>query len=386
MLSEVAKQSPFASNQQNNHLKALPARYYINEQILRQEKEKIFFKTWQFACHVTKLDEPGAYVAVNVLGQNIFVVRDRDGEIKAFYNVCPHRGHKLVEGMGNKKVIICPYHQWSYSLDGSLRHHRGTSTSQTPTKSQICLTPVRVDRLLDFIFVNLDPNAEPIAEFWPGLEEHVQATCPDLPSYTLSDSPSVLHPVDIPANWKVHVDNFLECYHCSAGHISFSDMLCVADQRQTLYKNYSYVHIPSSGKADNMAYPLNPEHDVMDLHFWFLFPNMGLGQFSGPGNLSLSQWLPVGTDRGYRKVIQLDKAEPTDPGMFERRELRNIWGRDVLQQEDIGFIKSVHEGMQQRSFTHGWYMVDPENEEISEVMVRHFHETYLEHMGETGTE
>ena len=154
-------------------------------------------------------------------------------------------------------------------------------------------------------------------------------------------------------------------------------------QKQVLHKNHSYVFIPSSGKAENKAYPLNPEHDAMDLHFWYLFPNIGLAQFAGPGNLSLSQWLPIGPNRACRKIVQLDVAEPTDPGMLERREKRTVWARDVLQPEDLAFIESVHQGMSQRCFEHGWYMVDPENEEISEVMVRHFHETYLAHMGES---
>ena len=368
------------------HLKALPARYYTDENIAQKEQEQLFFKTWQYACHVSELESPGAYVATEILGQNVFVVRNTDNEIKAFYNVCPHRGHKLLEGRGEKKVIVCPYHQWSYSLDGNLRTNRSTASSEVPAKSKICLHSVRVDQLLDFVFINLDPDAEPISAFWPGLEEHVLETCPDLASYELSDKVSALHPVDLKANWKIHVDNFLECYHCRIGHESFSDMLDITCQQQTLHKNYSYVFIPSSGKMENKAYPLHPEFDDKDLHFWHLFPNMGLAVFAGPGNLSISQWLPKGPNRAHRKIAQLDQSKPTDPDMLARREKRTIWARDVLQPEDMGFIESAHEGMSQRCFDHGWYMIDPDNEEISEVMLRHFHQTYLAHMDESQPE
>ena len=361
-------------------LKALPAKYYVDEGVLSQEKDKLFFKTWQYACHISQLNEPGDYVATEILGQNVFVVRDEDNEIKAFYNVCPHRGHKLVEGIGKKKVIVCPYHQWSYSLDGSLRHNRKTSTSLSPAVNLICLNPVRIDRLLDFVFINLDADALPIAEYWPGLEEHVLAACPQVKSYAFNSSATVIHPVEAAANWKLQIDNFLECYHCSIGHKSFSDMLDVCNQKQTLHENYTYAYIPSSGKVDNLAYPLNPEYDVMDLHFWYLFPNLGLGVFSGTGNFSLYQWIPVGTDRAFRVSISLEPAEPTDPGMMERRELRAKWGREVLQPEDIAFMESAQLGMYQRCFEHGWYLVDPDHEEISEVMVRHFHRTYLKQM------
>ena len=383
-MTDPIRATPDLAIRMNDALRTLPARFYTDDAILAREKEQLFFRTWQYACHISELDQPGAYVATEILGQNVFIVRDQDDEIRAFYNVCPHRGHKLVEGAGNKKIIVCPYHQWSYSLDGNLKHRRKTHTSEVSGDSRICLSAVRVDRLLDFVLINLDPAAEPIADFWPGLEDHVLATCPEMKTYTLSESASVLHPVDVNANWKIQVDNFLECYHCRGGHKTFSDMLDVANQYQTLHRHYTYAFIPSSGKADNLAYPLDPEHDVMDLHFWFLFPNLGLAQFSGPGNLSLSQWLPSGTNRGYRKVIQLDAAEPTDPGMLERRELRTAWGRDVLQPEDLSFIESVHQGMLQRAFDRGWYMIDPESEEISEVMLRHFHQTYLQYMEEAG--
>lgn len=382
MSVSAAQQTDTSRPTQDERLRALPARYYVDEQVLAEERENLFFRTWQYACHVSELDKPGAYVTADILGQQVFVLRDQDGAIRAFYNVCPHRGHRLLEGAGNKRAIVCPYHQWTFSLDGSLRSLRAKSSSEAPANDAVCLTSVRVDRLLDFIFVNLDPGAEPIAEFWPGIEEHILQVCPDVTSYRLSTSATVIHQVDVAANWKVQIDNYLECQHCRHGHLSFSDMLDIANQFHTLNKNSAYNFIPSSGKADNMAYPLHPEHDVMDLHFWFLFPNIGLSQFAGPGNLSLFQWLPVSTGRAIRLSINLEVAEPTDPGMRERQEKRMIWGRDVLQPEDISFLLSVQEGMSQRCFQQGWYIVDWENPEFSEVMMRHFHELYLAHMGE----
>ena len=383
MSISVEEHAEVSSPTQSERLRALPARYYIDEHVLAEEREKLFFRTWQYACHVSELEKPGAYVAAEVLGQQVFVVRAQDGTIKAFYNVCPHRGHKLLEGAGEKRAIVCPYHQWTFSLDGSLRSLRAKTSSEAPAKDSVCLTSVRVDRLLDFVFINLDPDAEPIAEFWPGVEEHILKLCPEVTSYKLSTSATVIHQVDLAANWKVQIDNYLECQHCRHGHLSFADMLDITNQFHTLSKNSAYNFIPSSGKADNMAYPLDPEHDLMDLHFWFLFPNIGLSQFAGPGNLCLFQWLPVSTGRAIRLSIDLEVAEPTDPGMRERQEKRMIWGRDVLQPEDISFLLSVQDGMSQRCFEQGWYIVDWENQEFSEAMMRHFHDLYLSHMGET---
>ena len=258
---------------------------------------------------------------------------------------------------------------------------RTRDTSSAPDRSAVCLKPVRVDRMLDFIFVNLDPEALPIADFWPGIEDHIRKTIPEADSYVLGKQAAAIHAVDVAANWKIQIDNYLECQHCRHGHVSFADMLDINNQYYTLTKNAAYNFIPGAGKADNLAYPLDLEHDKNDLHFWFLFPNVGISQFAGPGNLSLFQWNPIGPANGHRISVNLEPAEPTDPGMHERQEKRAIWGRDVLQPEDISFLLSVQQGMSQNAFDQGWYIVDWENLEFSEAMMRHFHNTYLYHMG-----
>ena len=371
------------NNADEENLRAIHAEYYTSEEIFQEEKEKLFFKSWQYVCHVSELAEPGSFVATSILGQNVFVVRDHDDEIRGYYNVCPHRGHKLVEGSGRKSVIVCPYHHWSFSLDGDLRSMRTMKTSAAPERKAVCLNAVRVDRLLDFIFVNLDSDAQPIAEFWPGVEAHIRDTCPEVDSYVLGKNATAIHPVDVAANWKIQIDNYLECQHCRHGHVTFSDILDINNQYYDLTRNVAYNFIPGSGKAENLAYPLDLDHDKKDLHFWFLFPNVGISQFAGPGNLSLFQWNPVHPGRAHRLSINLEPAEATDPGMHERQEKRMIWGRDVLQPEDISFLLSVQEGMTQKCFDQGWYIVDWENVEFSEAMMRHFHDTYLTHMGRT---
>ncbi|MEM8796133.1 MAG: aromatic ring-hydroxylating dioxygenase subunit alpha [Pseudomonadota bacterium] len=374
-------QNPTSSTSSAENLRALGADYYVSDEVFAEEKEKLFFKSWQYVCHISQLQEPGSYVTANILGQNVFVVRDQGGEISGYCNICPHRGHKLLEGAGRKSVIVCPYHHWSFSLDGSLRGMRSMASSHAPEREDVCLFTVRVDRLLDFIFVNLDRDALPIADFWPGVEDHIRETCPDAGDYVMTGTAAAIHQVDVNANWKVQIDNYLECQHCRHGHVTFTDLLDINNQYYLLNKNSAYNFIPGSGKEDNLAYPIDLKHDRKDLHFWFLFPNVGISQFAGPPNLTLFQWNPISPDRAFRQSINLEVAEPTDPGMRERQEKRTIWGRDVLQPEDISFLLSVQEGMKQRCFDNGWYIVDWDNIEFSEAMMRHFHDTYLEHMG-----
>src|SRR5215831_1344490 len=102
----------------------LPARFYLDPAIHELEKARIFARSWWYAGHKSQLAEPGCFLTVRVAGSGVIVVRDRAGDLRAFYNVCQHRGHELLEGRGRTNLILCPYHAWSYDLDGSLRAAR----------------------------------------------------------------------------------------------------------------------------------------------------------------------------------------------------------------------------------------------------------------------
>ena len=99
---------------------SLNAMAYIDPRIMPLEKCAIFDKTWQFAAHIEKLRAPGQYITIDVCGQSIVILRDSKNILRAFFNVCKHRGHELLRGEGLKKLIVCPYHAWSYTLDQSL--------------------------------------------------------------------------------------------------------------------------------------------------------------------------------------------------------------------------------------------------------------------------
>lgn len=137
---------------------------YLEPKYLKIEQEQIFHKSWQFLCHEEKLCESGRYVATDIQGQSIVAIRDTDGELRAFYNVCQHRGHELVQGEGQTKLIVCPYHAWTYTLNGALHSARRSEALENFRVSDICLTQVQVETFCHFIFVNLDPTATPLAQ------------------------------------------------------------------------------------------------------------------------------------------------------------------------------------------------------------------------------
>jgi len=125
---------------QDNPLLSLDARFYTDPAIFKLEQSRVLSRTWQFAGHVSQVEKAGDYFTFEIAGENLFCVRTDSGEIKAFYNVCQHRAHQLVQGSGNMKNIVCPYHAWSYALTGELRNGPNIKVVPGFDKSAICLS------------------------------------------------------------------------------------------------------------------------------------------------------------------------------------------------------------------------------------------------------
>lgn len=357
--------------------RTLPASTYVDPAVLEAEKEELFFRGWHFVGHAGRLAEAGQYVTTSIFDQDIFVIRGFDGELRAFYNVCPHRGHRLVDGSGSKSRIACPYHAWTYDLEGQLLRARGDGRDGGFSRSSICLSAVRVDRILDFVFINLDPRAEPLAEYAPGLADSIAAAVPDLADYEPRDDVDYFGGA-YKCNWKVMLDNFLECYHCEVAHPSFADMMDITSNRFTLHDNYSYQYVSTARKAQNAAFPLDLEEDALEGHFWFLFPNTMLSVFPGVKNFSVSRAEPDGPEKTVRFF---DTFAP--PGTSrEREEARSKWGLEVVNEEDKTLCENVQRGMHQRGYTQGYYFVDPERHNLTEEAVKFFHDLYRERMTE----
>ena len=126
--------------------RTLPGRYYCDPEIFEQEKRRIFQHSWQYVGHVSMLPAPGSYIVREILDQSLFLLRDREGELRAFFNVCQHRAHRLLEGEGQLAAIVtCPYHGWAYDLAGALRSARGAEGLEGFDKKDFSLVPVRLD-------------------------------------------------------------------------------------------------------------------------------------------------------------------------------------------------------------------------------------------------
>ncbi len=151
----------------------LPPWCYTSRDFYDREVERIFARCWNFMGRADRIPEPGDYFTVDFVGRPLIVVRGRDGEIRAFDNVCRHRGSTIMEGVGNCRVFVCPYHSWSYELDGRLRRAPEMDRTSGFDMSDWGLHPVRLETWGGFLFVNFDPGAGPLSAYLGDLPERL---------------------------------------------------------------------------------------------------------------------------------------------------------------------------------------------------------------------
>ncbi|GAB3271141.1 aromatic ring-hydroxylating oxygenase subunit alpha [Kineosporia babensis] len=336
---------------------------YTGAQWLQADLTGIFAHTWQLVCHVEKLRAPGSYVAAQVADRPVAVVRDREGGLRAFYNVCKHRAHELLFGSGTTNSIICPYHAWNYDLTGQLRAARRADRMATFDKSQICLDQVQVEEFGGFVYVNLDGSAPALAEQAGDLLEEIRYWAPDVEQLTLAKR---LH-YDVRTNWKNVIDNFLECYHCHIAHREFVDLVDMGTYDVKTHGIWS-SHFAEAGKSANSAYDVSGA-TVTQHAVWWLWPNTCLLRYPGRGNFMVFQVIPAGPDRTletwdfYLETTDLEPAEVESVKYID----------EVLQVQDITLVESVQRGMGTPAFDQGRIVYDPEGTGLSEHGVHHFH-------------
>ena len=347
---------------------SLRSEAYVDPKWAKADIDAIFARTWQWVCHVEKLTEPGSYVSTTVANMPIAVVRGRDGQLRAFYNVCKHRAHELLSGSGTTRSIVCPYHAWTYRLDGQLSGARRAEQMDTFDKTQICLDQVQVEEFGGFVYVNLDPTADSLAQQAPDLAEDIARWAPDVNQLTFAKRLRY----DVASNWKNVIDNFLECYHCHIAHKEFVDLVDMDTYEVKTHGIWS-SHFAEAGKHANAAYDVS--HARITQHaVWWLWPNTCLLRYPGRGNFMVFQVIPDGPDRTletwdfYLESTELDPAEVESVRYID----------DVLQQQDISIVESVQRGMRTPAFQQGRIVYDPEGSGLSEHGVHHFHGLVLD--------
>jgi len=347
---------------------SLRSEAYVDPRWAQADTDAIFARTWQWVCHVEKLTEPGSYVSTTVANMPIAVVRGRHGQLRAFYNVCKHRAHELLSGSGTTRSIVCPYHAWTYRLDGQLSGARRADQMDTFDKTQICLDQVQVEEFGGFVYVNLDPTADSLAQQAPDLAEDIARWAPDVTELTFAKRLNY----DVESNWKNVIDNFLECYHCHIAHKEFVDLVDMDTYEVKTHGIWS-SHFAEAGRHANAAYDVS--HARITQHaVWWLWPNTCLLRYPGRGNFMVFQVIPDGPDRTLETWDFYLESTELEPAEIE--SVRYI--DDVLQQQDISIVESVQRGMRTPAFQQGRIVYDPEGSGLSEHGVHHFHGLVLD--------
>jgi choline monooxygenase len=331
----------------------LPASWYTSEAVFRRETRAIFSHYWQYACRIDEVAHPGDYLACRAGNIPVVVVRDLNHELTAFVNVCRHRGAEIVlEGSrGNRSTLQCHYHAWTWGLDGRLRAAPGSEDEPCFRNEDYPLIPLAVGVLGPFVFVKPDPQAPTWDEMIGELPRILLAAPSPLTTLQFRERRTY----DLRANWKIVVENFLECYHCAIAHKGFANLIDLKEYTITPHRYFSTQRGPlkASAKARADAACFLTEGCAQEGIYNYLWPNFMVNLYPGRGNASTNVILPVAPDRTLAIYDYY-----FEEGMQEAATM--VAFIDQVQQEDIIICESVQRGLNSGFCDQGRLMIQYE--------------------------
>jgi choline monooxygenase len=324
----------------------LPGAWYSDPEIFAAERTRIFGKSWQLAGPLSSLQKAGDYMAIEILGWRVFVIRNREGELRAFHNVCRHRaGPLLDEGRGHCDILRCRYHLWVYDTDGNLRRTPAFGEADWFDKKDYSLFPVKVATWRGLVFVNLDMDAGPLEA---ALGDLIDECAPyPMESFTFVREETF----DIACNWKTYTDNFVEGYHIPGIHAGLKEMVDM-EKFQTTGRNQ--IVVMEAPQRDGSIYG--------GVWTW-AFPNMTLSIF--PGGMNTSRIMPIDPKRS-RLIYNFYFRDISPEGTEARR--RTIETNCGIVREDFGICETAQGNIDAGRYTQG--PLSPRHEDG----VRYFHE------------
>jgi phenylpropionate dioxygenase-like ring-hydroxylating dioxygenase large terminal subunit len=324
---------------------------YSDPSLPALERERIFSRAWQYVGHLGQLGDGAGYLAGRVGDIPVVLTRDREGELRAFLNVCRHRGSIIATGAGARETLQCPYHAWTYGLDGALKAAPRSNREPGFDCEGIALQPASVGSWGPFLFVCPDPEAAPLAEMLGDLPALVAQSGVDLDGLEFHDRSEST----VAANWKIVSENFLECYHCAVAHPGFSRLVDVSPDAYTLELGGSFSS--QFGPVRKNGAGLDTSGEVRRSQFHFLWPNTMINIFPGRTNLSIGPVLPAGAERSER-FLDYFFAPGVDRGWVE--ELLAFDAQ--VGAEDTVLVENVQRGVSTGLIERGQLL--PESEKL----------------------
>jgi choline monooxygenase len=321
----------------------IPATWYADARIAALEQQNVFSRAWQAVGRRDQVEKPGQYVTAMVAGEPIVVVRADDNQLRAFFNVCRHHAMTVMnEPCGTAKHLRCPYHGWTYNLEGELRGMTEFEGVCDFDRAKNGLVPVRVETWEKFVFVNLDPQAAPLEDFLGELVARVQPLgfsglkFVERRSYTQQ------------CNWKVYVDNFLDGgYHVPHMHKGLNSVLD--------YTNYTIVNLdrccvqssPVAVGSTSESNAAATRKGDRAYYFW-QYPNFMLNWYEG--YLDTNLVIPLAVNR-CEVIFDFYFADTSAAQMPYIRQSMEVSER--VQQEDIVICDGVQRGLSSRAYQAG---------------------------------
>ena len=342
--------------------KSLPSLWYRSPRVFRRERERIFHREWFCAGRDEQIPEPGDCLVLDVAGESILVVRTAEGGLAAHYNVCRHRGSRLcapTEGAAGRLpgVIRCPYHSWTYGLDGTLKgapHLRGTGLK----REQLSLYPVGVESWGGFLFVNLSP--EQARAGGRTLEAQLGRASERLSRYPLAELRTARRIVyDVRANWKVILENYNECYHCGPVHPELCEVVPAFKRRGGAgldwengvpHRDGAYT-FTFDGTSRRASFPGLGERE-RTRHFGDLvYPNFMLSL--SPDHVAAFTLWPEGPRRTRVVCDFLFHPGEMKTRGFDPSDAVDFW--DLINRQDWSICEKVQAGLSSRVHRFGYY-------------------------------
>ncbi|MDQ2984266.1 MAG: aromatic ring-hydroxylating dioxygenase subunit alpha [Actinomycetota bacterium] len=335
----------------------LPAGWYSEPAVLELERNRVFAQNWQYAGWTDQVVQPASYFT-SVAGHiPVVVLRDREGELRGFVNVCRHRGHLVAQGAGCRETLQCPYHAWTYDLDGSLRKAPRSEREPGFDMAAYSLLPVAVATWGPFVFVNPDVEAAPLHDALGPLPELVAKSGIDLDAVRFHSH----HEWEQPVNWKVALENYLECYHCPTAHPGFSKVIDVDPDSYRLQvdggSSSQLGPVRASALNGKGSVPYDPRGEVKQSQYHFFWPNTTVNIAPGPQNISIERWVPIGPKTTVEVTDYFFGADLSEERITELM----AWDNQVAE-EDVSLVQSVQQGLDSGMVTQGRMM--PESEQL----------------------
>ncbi len=330
----------------------MPREYFVSSEIFAQDST-LFLKNWVLVGHQNDIATPGDYFLATVGTESLIIIRDSKSEISGFYNVCRHRGTRLKEdASGHSSVIQCPYHAWSYGLDGRLVGAPHMDEVPGFDKGNYSLNRVNIGLFEGFIFVNLEPGPMPLENWFQPLEgKFSHWNLPNLRCAKRID-------YKVEANWKLIFQNYSECYHCPGVHPMLSKVSPYDSAENDLVEGPflgGFMRI-NRGKSltmsgDACALLVGSEQEHEKVFYYSIFPNMLLSMH--PDYVMVHQIWPQTPDR---TLIHCDWF--FHPGAFERRDFKpedaiEFW--DITNKQDWHVCELSQKGIGSTVYQPGPY-------------------------------